>query len=501
MHRQATNIASGQRPSEPLSAEGSFAELLKKSFKPPTDERQQAIQASMQTLSEWALRDTTVVSEDTVETIKGMIGELDRMLSAQINEILHNEEFQKVESAWRGLHFLVNRSEINDQLKVRVLQISKTELRNSLRKYKGAAWDTSPLFRKIYESEFGVLGGEPYGCLIGDYYFDHNATDTDTLREISKIAASAHVPFLSAADSSLLGLQSWQELPNPRDLTAIFSTPEYAAWNGLRNSEDSRYLGLALPRFLGRMPYGAKTNPVDEFAFEEETGGSDPSKFCWLNAAYAMGTNITRAYSYYGWCSRIRGVESGGAIENLPVYTFPTDEGGVDMACPTEISISDRREAELSKNGFMPLIHRKNSDMAAFIGAQSVQKPIVYDDQGATANAELSARLPYMFAVCRFAHFLKAMVRDKIGGTFNSAEELSRYLENWLRGNYVHPQPLLATEDEKARQPLADAQVIVRPQPDNPGYYHAEFLLKPHYQLEGLTVSLRLASRLKTEAQ
>jgi type VI secretion system protein ImpC len=501
MERQSTSTAPQQQPIDLLSSEATFAELLKKSFRPPTDERQLAIQASMATLSEWALRDTTRVSDDSVETIKGMIGELDRLLSAQINEILHNEDFQRVESAWRGLHFLVSRSEINDQLKVRVLQLSKTELRNCLRKYKGAAWDTSPLFRQIYESEFGVLGGEPYACLIGDYHFDHSATDCETLREMAKIAASAHVPFLSAADSSLLGLESWQELPNPRDLTAIFSTPEYAAWNGLRSSEDSRYLGLALPRFLGRMPYGAKTNPVDDFAFEEETGGSDPSKFCWLNAAYAMGTNITRAYSHYGWCSRIRGVESGGAVENLPIYTFPTDEGGVDMACPTEISISDRREAELSKNGFMPLIHRKNSDMAAFIGAQSVQKPIVYDAAEATANAELSARLPYMFAVCRFAHFLKAMVRDKIGGTFNTAEELSRYLENWLRGNYVHPQPLLATEDEKARQPLADAQVIVRPQPDNPGYYHAEFLLKPHYQLEGLTVSLRLASRLKSEAQ
>jgi type VI secretion system protein ImpC len=501
MTQQAIQMTPGPQPIEVLTAEGSFAELLKKSFRPPSDERQQAIQASMQTLSEWALRGTTMVSDDTVETIKGMIGELDRMLSAQINEILHNKEFQKVESAWRGLQFLISRSEINDQLKVRVLQVSKTELRNCLRKYKGAAWDTSPLFKKIYESEFGVLGGEPYGCLIGDYFFDHSATDSETLREMSKIAAAAHVPFLSAADSSLLGLESWQELPNPRDLTAIFSTPEYAAWNGLRGSEDSRYLGLALPRFLGRMPYGAKTNPVDEFAFEEETGGSDPSKFCWLNAAYAMGTNITRAYSYYGWCTRIRGVESGGAVENLPIYTFPTDEGGVDMACPTEISISDRREAELSKNGFMPLIHRKNSDMAAFIGAQSVQKPTVYDDPDATANAELSARLPYMFAVCRFAHFLKAMVRDKIGGTFNTAEELALYLHNWIVGNYVHPQPLLASEDEKAMQPLADAQVFVKAQPDNPGYYHAEFLLKPHYQLEGLTVSLRLASRLKSESK
>jgi type VI secretion system protein ImpC len=501
MTQQAINITNGPLPIDVLTAENNFAELLKKSFKPPTDERQLAIQASMETLSEWALRGTTTVSDDTVETIKGMIGELDRMLSAQINEILHNQEFQKVESAWRGLQFLISRSEINDQLKVRVLQISKTELRNCVRKYKGAAWDTSPIFRKIYEAEFGVLGGEPYGCLIGDYFFDHSATDCETLREISKTAAAAHVPFLAAADSSLLGLQSWQELPNPRDLTAIFSTPEYAAWNGLRSSEDSRYLGLALPRFLGRMPYGAKTNPVDEFAFEEETGGSDPSKFCWLNAAYAMATNISRAFSYYGWCTRIRGVESGGAVENLPIYTFPTDDGGVDMACPTEISISDRREAELSKNGFMPLIHRKNSDMAAFIGAQSIQKPIVYDDADATANGELSARLPYMFAVCRFAHFLKAMVRDKVGSTFSTADELATYLHNWIVGNYVHPQPEMATDEEKAYQPLAAAQVFVKAQPDNPGYYHAEFLLKPHYQLEGLTVSLRLASRLKSESK
>jgi type VI secretion system protein ImpC len=412
---------------------------------------------------------------------------------------MHHPDFQQLESAWRGLHHLVNNTETDEMLKIRVMNISKAELGKTLKRYKGTAWDQSPIFKKVYETEFGMLGGEPYGCLIGDYYFDSSATDCETLREMSKTAAAAHVPFLAAADSSLLGLQSYQELSNPRDLSAIFSTPEYAAWNGLRKSEDSRYLGLALPRFLGRMPYGEKTNPVDDFGFEEQTNGSDPSRFCWLNAAYAMGTNVTRAYSYYGWCTRIRGVESGGALEGLPTYTFPTDEGGVDLACPTEIGISDRREAELAKNGFMPLIHRKNSDMAAFIGAQSVQKPAIYDDQDATANAELSARLPYMFAVCRFAHFLKAMVRDKIGGTFNNADELQIYLENWLKGNYVHAQPAMASDEDKARRPLADAQVIVREQPDNPGYFHAEFLLKPHYQLEGLTVSLRLASRLKSE--
>lgn len=491
-----------QQPHSPAPAAttGDFAALLKKSFRPPTEERQLAIEQSMATLSEWALQNTKLVSEDTVETVRSLIGELDRVLSEQINEILHEPGFQKLESAWRGLHFLVNRSEINDMLKVRVMPLTKTELRNTLRRYKGAAWDTSPLFKKIYESEFGVLGGHPYGCLVGDYYFTHSATDAETMRELSKICAAAHVPFLSGADSAILGLESWQELPNPRDLTAIFSTPEYAAWNSLRRSEDSRYLGLAMPRFMGRMPYGVDTNPVDEFDFEEDTTGTDPTKFCWLNASYAMATNVTRAFSNYGWCTRIRGVESGGAVEDLPVFTFPTDEGDVDTTCPTEIGISDRREAELAKNGFMPLIHRKNSDLAAFIGAQSVQKPIVYDDPAATANAELAARLPYMFAVCRFAHYLKAMVRDKVGGTFNTAEELRIYLQDWLLGNYVHPQPAIATDEAKAVRPLAAAQVIVTPQEDNPGYFHAQFLLQPHYQLEGLTVSLRLASKL-TSAQ
>lgn len=475
-----------------------FSGLIKKSFRPPTEERQRAIESAVDTLAEWALRHSNLLSDDTVETIRALIGEIDRLLSAQVNAVLHDPEFQQVESAWRGLHFLVSRTEINDKLKIRVLNITKTELRNTLRKYKGAAWDTSPLFKKLYEEEYGVLGGNPFGCLIGDFYFNQTTTDADTLREISKIAAAAHIPFLSAVDSSMFGLQAWQELSNPRDLTAIFSTPEYASWNSLRKSDDSRYLGLIMPRFLGRTPYGAKTNPVDEFAFEEDAG-ADPNRFCWLNAAYAMGVNVNRAFSEYGWCTRIRGVESGGAVEHLPTYIFPTDDGGIDMACPTEVSISDRREAELAKNGFIPLIHRKNSDVAAFIGAQSVHKPTMYDDPAATSNAELSARLPYLFATTRFAHYLKAMVRDKIGSTFNTSDELQSWLSSWICGNYVHANPELASDAAKARKPLADAQVIVTADPENPGYFNAEFLLKPHYQLEGLTVSLRLVSKLKSQ--
>jgi type VI secretion system protein ImpC len=494
------HVAAVSQPQHAVREE-TFSALLKKSFRPISQERQEAIERAVDTLAEWALRNTSLLSEDTVASIKALIGEIDKMLSAQVNQVLHNPEFQKLESAWRGLHFLVNRSETNDQLKIRVMPISKVELRNTLRKFKGAAWDTSPLFKKLYEEEYGVLGGHPYGCLVGDYYFDHTPADTETLRELSKIAAAAHTPFIAAADCKIMGFESWQELSNPRDLTAIFSTPEYAAWNSLRKSEDARYLGLTLPRFLGRMPFGAKSDPVDDFDFEEETDGADPEKFCWLNAAYAMAANINAAYSEYGWCTRIRGVESGGAVEHLPTYTFPTDDGGVDMACPTEIAISDRREAELGKNGFMPLIHRKNSDVAAFIGAQSVQKPTAYDDPSATANAELSARLPYLFASCRFAHYLKAMVRDKIGGTFNSAAEVQDWLQSWISGNYVHANPEFATEYEKAKQPLSAAEVIVTASEDNPGYFHAQFFLKPHYQLEGLTVSLRLVSKLKSESK
>jgi type VI secretion system protein ImpC len=317
------------------------------------------------------------------------------------------------------------------------------------------------------------------------------------LRGMSQVAAAAHCPFLAAAAPTVMQMDSWQELSNPRDLTKIFQTPEYAAWRSLRESEDSRYLGLAMPRFLARRPYGAKSDPVEEFDFEEDVEGADHSKYCWANSAYAMATNINMAFKLYGWCTRIRGVESGGAVENLPTHTFPTDDGGVDMKCPTEIAISDRREAELAKNGFMPLIHKKNSDFAAFIGAQSLQKPAEYDDPDATANANLSARLPYLFATCRFAHYLKCIVRDKIG-SFKERDDMQKWLQKWII-QYVDGDPLHSTEMMKARKPLAAAEVVVEDVEGNPGYYSAKFFLRPHYQLEGLTVSLRLVSKLPSE--
>ena len=475
---------------------GDFAALLNREFKPKTDRAREAVEAAVQTLAQQALGNTQLISGDALRSIESIIAALDAKLTEQINEIMHTEDFQKLESAWRGLHYLVNNTETDEMLKIRVLNISKNDLGKTLKKFRGTAWDQSPIFKKVYEEEYGQFGGAPYGVMIGDYQFDHSPQDVQLLSDMAQVASAAHAPFITAAAPTVLGMDSWSELANPRDLTKIFGTPEYAAWRSLRESEDARYIGLCMPRFLARLPYGSKTEPVEEFAFEEDVGGADSERFCWANAAYAMATNITGAFKHYGWCTRIRGIESGGAVEGLPSYTFPTDDGGVDMKCPTEIAISDRREAELAKNGFMPLIHKKNSDFAAFIGAQSLQKPQEYDDPAATANANLAARLPYLFASCRFAHYLKCMVRDKIGSTKTKAQ-LESWLQNWLM-QFVDGSPDMSSEEYKATHPLAEASVQLEANEENPGYYSAKFYLRPHYQLEGLTASLRLVSRVPT---
>jgi type VI secretion system protein ImpC len=388
----------------------------------------------------------------------------------------------------------VNNTETDETLKIRVMNISKKDVGKVLKKYKGVAWDQSPLFKQVYEQEYGTIGGEPFGCLVGDYAFDHSAPDVEILQGMSQIASAAHAPFIAGANPKLMNMETWRELSDPRDLTKIFQTPDYAPWRSFRESEDSRYVGLAMPRYLSRLPYGAKTNPVEEFAFEEDTGNADHNKYTWSNAAYAMAVNINRSFKMYGWATRIRGVESGGVVEGLPCHTFPTDDGGVDMKCPTEIAITDRREAELAKNGLMPLLHRKGTDMAVFIGAQSLQKPQEYTDPDATANANLAARLPYLFATCRFAHYLKCMVRDQIG-SFKERSDMQRYLNDWIK-QYIEPDPANATDEAKARRPLAAAEIQVEEVEGNPGYYTSKFFLRPHYQLEGLTVSLRLVSKL-----
>jgi len=488
-----------QKPAAEIAVQDAdeFSALLKQSFKPRSERAATEVDNAINTLVQQALADTSLIKEDVLDTIEDMIAHLDEKLSAQMNAIIHAPEFQQIESAWRGLSYLVHNSETDATLKLRIMNVSKNELYRDLRMYPDAKWDQSPLFKKLYEAEFGQLGGEPFGCLVGDYHFDHSATDVRLLRDLGKVAAASHCPFISGSAPTLLGMDSWNELTNPRDLSKIFETPDYAGWKSLRDSENSRYVALCMPRVLSREPYGAKSIPVEEFAFEEETDGHKGEKYAWMNAAYAMAANINRAYKEWGWTVRIRGVQSGGEVINLPTHTFPTDDGDIDLKCPTEIAISDRREAELSKSGLMPLIHRKNTDKAAFIGAQSLYKPKAFfgpDGVAATASDNLSSRLPYMFAVSRFAHYLKCMVRDKIG-SMKEKDELTVWLQTWIN-QYVDANPAMSSEAAKARKPLSAAKVEVIENEENPGYYAAKFFLRPHYQLEGMDIGLSLVSRL-----
>lgn len=477
-----------------------FADLLKQSFKPRTERAASDVDNAIGILVGQALENAEVISDDVLDTIEEMISRLDQKLSEQMNEIMHNSVFQQIESNWRGLHHLVFNSETDAQLKVRVMNVSKQELSRMFKSYPGARWDQSPLFKKLYEHEFGQLGGQPYGSLVGDFYFNHSPMDVQLLRDISKIAGACHAPFFSGTDPGLMGFDTWDEINNPRDLSKVFDTPEYAAWRSLRDSEDSRYVGLCMPRVLARVPYGAKSEPVEEFGFEEVVEGHRGDNYAWMNAAYAMAVNVNRAFKEYGWCTRIRGVTSGGEVVNLPTHTFKTDDGGVDQKCPTEVAIPDRREAELAKSGLIPLIHRKNTDKAAFIGAQSLFKPRVFegkDGVDATAADNLSARLPYMFATCRFAHYLKCMMRDTVG-SFKEKRDMEIWLQGWIN-NYVDPNPEVSTEDQKARKPLAAAKIDIREDEENPGYYFAKFFLRPHFQLEGVDVGLSLVSRVPGE--
>jgi len=471
-----------------------FAALLQKEFKPNTDTKRDRIEQAVRTLAEQALADVQIIGDDVFSTVDAIRAAIDRTLTEQVNAIIHHPEFQQLESSWRGLYYLVSNTSTGRDLKIRVINISKDETRKMLRQYRDAAWDQSPLFKKVYESEFGQLGGQPFAAFVCDYYFDHTGPDVDVMKGLTKIGAAAHAPFIAAAAPSILGMESWQELSNPRDIAKQFEATDYMAWRAFRDSNDSRYLALTMPRFLGRPLYGANSEPVEQFAFEEETQGGAHDNHLWVNASYALAVRITEAFKTYGWCTRIRGVESGGTVEDLPTAMFPTDDGSMDAKCPTEIAISDRREAELSSAGFMGLIHRKNSNQATFIGGQTVHNPKKFDDPAATANSNLSARLPYIFASCRFAHYLKCIVRDWVGSTRESAQ-LQRDLQSWLM-QYVDGQPESSSEETKARKPLKDAGVDIIPDEENPGYYRGVFRFVPHYQFEGMDVSLSMVSRL-----
>jgi type VI secretion system protein ImpC len=449
-------------------------------------------------LTEEALKGTVTFDRNLTVTIKRAVAEIDRKLSEQLNAIMHNERFLKLEGSWRGLHYLVMSSETSSSLKIRMLQASKKELARDLQ--KAIEFDQSQLFKKIYENEFGTPGGEPYGTLIGDYEWTHHPDDVETLRLVSNVAAGAFAPFISGVGAGMFGFNDWRELSKPRDLEKIFETAEYIKWRSFRDTEDSRFVSLVMPRVIARLPYGSNTKAVDEFAYEEApkaSNGRDApmahDNFCWMNAAYVMGARMTDAFAQTGFCTAIRGAENGGKVSNLPTYTFISDDGDQDLQCPTEIGITDRREAELSKLGFLPLLHYKNHDYAVFFGAQTAQKPKKYDRPEATANAAISARLPYIMATARFAHFLKVMARDKIG-SFMEADDCEVWLNRWIQ-NYVDPMG-----SDRAKFPLREAKIEVKEIPGAPGSYNAVAHMRPWLQMEELTTSMRMVARIPQKA-
>jgi len=453
----------------------------------------------LRTLTEEAMKGTVQWNKNMTVTFNEAIQLIDQKISKQLSVVMHSDEFQKLEGSWRGLHHLVMNSDTSATLKIRVLNMKKKELHKDLS--KAVEFDQSQTFKKIYEAEFGTPGGEPYGTIVGDFEFTNHPEDVETLSLMSNVAAAGFCPFIAASSPSLFGFDNWEELTKPRDLEKVFESLEYTKWRSFRDSDDSRFVSLTMPRFLSRLPYGAASKPVEEFNYEEfvvessdgRSTSADNSEYCWSNAAYAMATNMAKAFSQYGFCTAIRGAEGGGKVEGLPTHIFTSDDGDPDLKCPTEIGITDRREAELSKLGFLPLCHYKNTDYAVFFGGQSCQKPQLYSTPDATANAAISARLPYLMATSRLAHYLKVMARDKIG-SFMEAEDVESWLNRWIL-SYVN-----ATEgggqDIRARYPLADAKVSVKEIPGQPGAYNAVAWLRPWLQMEELTSSLRLVAKI-----
>ena len=442
------------------------------------------------------LEGSITMGRDTEAMINARIAQIDHLLSLQLSEIMHAPEFQKLEGTWRGLRYMIGQSECSAMLKIKVLNVSKKELLRDLQ--RAAEFDQSAMFKKVYEEEFGVFGGHPFGALMGDYEFGKSGQDIELLEKISQVAAAAHAPFLTASSPDMFNLESFSQIDQPRDLGKIFDTTEYARWKGFRQTEDSRYVALTMPRTLMRLPYGKDTVPVDGFNYEEGVDGTDHEKYLWGNAAWALGARLTSAFALYGWCACIRGVESGGLVEGLPVHTFRTDDGDIAMKCPTEVAITDRREKELADLGFAPLVHCKGTDYAAFFSVQSAQKPKLYDLDSANANARISAQLPYILAVSRFAHYLKSMMRDKIGG-YMSRDEAASFLNRWINKYVVSNDD--APFAVKAQRPLKEARIDVSEIPGKPGCYRAVAFLRPHFQLDELTVSMRLVADLPQPAK
>ena len=427
------------------------------------------------------------------EFLTNQAGLIDQQISLAVNGILHAPGFQELEAVWRGLSYLVQNTDTGEMLKLRLLNASIKELADDLE--KAVEFDQSRLFKNVYEEEYGTFGGEPYSCLLHIHHYGRSPSDLEVMQKMAEVAAAAHTPFLAGAAPQVFDLDSFTALSNPRDLVKIFQTTECIKWRSMREVEDSRYLNLFLPRVLMRLPYTPEA--VESFCFEEDVDGTDHSKYLWGNSAIAMALCITTAFARYNWTAAIRGFEGGGLVENLPVHIYTRSSGDKVAKIPTETAITDRREKELSDLGFIALVYRRGSDKAAFFGGQSLHKPPLYNTNEANANARISARLPYLLNASRFAHYLKSIIRDKVG-SFTSAEEVANYLNTWI-SDYV-----LLTDDAgqsvKARFPLREARVDVYDVPGSPGVYQAVVYLRPHFQLEELTASIRLVATLPPPA-
>lgn len=494
MAQEAKSQAEAQAQAAAAAPGGLLDDILKATPQTQPDQARDLVQ----NLVELATEKVVKFDRNVTRTISNAIDQLDAKMSKQLAAVMHHPEFQKLEGSWRGFHYLVHNSETSAMLKIRVYNLTKRELQKDLE--KAVEFDQSQLFKKMYESEFGSPGGEPYGALIGDYEFSAHPEDLDIVEKVAQVSAAAFCPFVSAASSKMFGFEDFTELSKPRDLERIFQTAEYTRWRSFRDSEDSRFVTLTMPRALARLPYGSNTKKIDEFAFEEveaKSKGADRAlqhrQYCWMNAAYVMGVRLADSFAKYGWCTTIRGAEGGGKVEGLPTHVFMSDDGDMETKCPTEIGITDRREAELSKLGFLPLCHYKNTDFAVFFGGQTVQKPKIFDNPNATANSRISTGLPYIMASSRIAHFLKVIARDKIGSKMERSD-VEDYLKRWL-SEYVSADPK-PSQDIKAKYPLAQAEVEVREIPGKPGSYDAVAWLRPWLFFEELNASLRLVASI-----
>lgn len=487
-----------QSVAEVLESGGSLLDIaIGETKQTPRSEAEEMIR----TLVEEANRGVVSYDKNVINSIKEGMAAIDAVISKQLAAVMHHEKFQKLEGSWRGLHYLVHNSETGEMLKIRMLNAPKNQLYKELD--SASEFDQSSIWKAIYENEFGMPGGQPYGLLVGDYEFENSPNDMSLLEKMSNIAAASFAPFVTAPSSKLFNLDSWEQLSTIRDLKTSFDATEYVKWKSFRNTEDSRYVVMTMPRTLARLPYGSQTKPIEDFDFEEVETGPDGEpiaishdNYCWMNTAYVHAGRMTAAFSETSWCTAIRGANSGGRVEGLPTHIVKSPDGDKDIKCPTEIPITDRREKELSDLGFLPLCHYKNTDYSVFFGGQTAQKPKVYDLAAATENAAISARLPYIMASSRIAHYLKVMARDQIG-SFKEAEDVQAWLERWIM-QYVSADDK-PSEASKARFPLREAKIQVKPIPGSPGAYTAIAHLRPWLQMEELNASVRMVAKLPAQ--